>query len=136
MPTTSSQRGLTIPVNLGDTNVWGPELNASLNALDTILGGSVTLPSSTYGAAATLTSSMAQCGLINLSGAATGNFTLTFSSTAFALGLYSVNNAFTSSYGVICTSTAGPTVTVPAGQVDEIISLAGAIVSLSDGGTF
>jgi hypothetical protein len=136
MVATSSQRGLTVPTNLGDTNVWGPELNATINALDTILAGLLTLPSSTYGGSVTLTTSMAQCGLITTSGAATGNMTITFSSTSFALGLYSINNAFTSSYSAICTSTAGPTVTVPAGQVDEILSLNGGIISLSDGGTF
>lgn len=138
MPSTSSDRGLTVPTNLGDTNIWGPELNNTILALDTILGGSATLPSSTYGTAATLTSSQAQCGLIILSGAAAGNFTLTFSSTSFALGAYIINNAFSSSFSTICTSTgAGPTVTVPSGQVQPIWSLGGSgIVSLTDGGTF
>jgi hypothetical protein len=136
MVATSSQRGFSIPTNLGDTNVWGPELNFTLNALDTILGGTTNLPSSTYGTSLTLSSSMAQTGLINLTGAATGTFTLTLPSSNFALGFYAINNAFTSSYGVLCTNGSGPTVTVPAGQVDEILSIGTAVVSMSDGGTF
>jgi hypothetical protein len=136
MVTTSSQRGFQVPTNFGDTNVWGPELNFTLAALDAILGGSVTFPSSTYGTAATLSSSQAQCGLINLTGAAAGTFTLTLPSSNFALGFYAINNAFTSSYGTVCTNGSGPTVTVPAGQVDEILSIGTAVVSMSDGGTF
>lgn len=136
MVSTSSQRGLSIPTNLGDTNVWGPELNATIGALDLILGGQCTLPSSTFGASVTLSSSQAECGMIIATGTPSVDFNITFSSTAFAVGNYVVQNQFTSSYNVICNSTAGPTVIVPQGQVQGITVWGNAVTSWSDGGAF
>lgn len=139
MPSTSANRGLTIPTNLGDVGVWGTENNASLTGIDTILGGQAVLASSVYGAATTLSSALAQNAVIQTTGAAAAHFTLTFDSTKYGLGSFLVYNAFSSSYSVYCISTASSSVSIaiiPPGQVQRIFSWGTAITSENDGGTF
>lgn len=65
MPSLSTLRQLTLPTVGGDTGIWGGELNATINALDTILGGTVVLNSSTVGLNVTLSSSQCQLGRIS-----------------------------------------------------------------------
>ena len=118
----SSNRGLVLPTVLGDVGAWAPELNATMGALDKILGGYTTLAGSAYGAAATLSASQAQNANIELFGQPSGDFRLTFAS--YANGKYSVTNNSTN-FWLICQSSIGssaPTVTVPAGQQMQIFS--------------
>lgn len=115
MATTSSQRGLSVPVVSSDSGLWGSELNTTLADLDTILGATTIIQSSA-GLSQTLTTSMAQTQRINVQGSPTGTMTLTFPSSLYANGLYSVWNTTASSlaFGVLCQTTgAGATCTVP-----------------------
>ena len=137
MPATSSNRGFIVPTNLGDSGIWGSELNSTLTNLDTALGGQLTLASSTFASPYTLSSAQAAYSVIILTGSPTGTYTLTFSSTAFALGAYQVYNNFSSSYPINCVSSTGSNgQTVTVGQVQSMFLMQGAIVSDTDGGTF
>jgi hypothetical protein len=121
---------------LGDSGVWGTELNSTLTNLDTALGGQLSLASTTFTSPYTLSSAQAAYAILIITGSPVANYTLNFSSTAFALGAYQVYNNFGSSVSVICASTGATTVTVTPGQVQPLFSLQGAITSDSDGGTF
>ena len=136
MPATSSNRGFIVPTNLGDSGVWGTELNSTLTNLDTALGGQLSLPSSTFTTPYTLSSAQAAYAILIVTGSPGSDYTLNFSSTAFALGQYEIYNNVGNTANVICASTGATSVTVAVGQVQPIFSFQGAMVSLTDGGTF
>ena len=105
MSTTSALRGFTVPTVAGDVGIWGGELNTTIGGLDTILGQSIVLPSSTYGTAATLSSSQAQTARVVVSNTGASPFQLNLNSSNFALGNFIVTNL--SSQGQGLTVTAG-----------------------------
>lgn len=105
MVTTSSNRGYQVPTNAGDVGVWGLELIAQAGSIDAILGGTVTLPSSTFGNNATLTSSQAQIARVSILNTSSQAFQLNLPASNFALGNYDI--AYSSSQGLGLTVTAG-----------------------------
>lgn len=113
MGTTSSNRGISVPTNGGDSGTWGNEVNnGTFFPLDAILGGTTILPSSTYGNAATLTSSQAQTGRIQITGAPSATFVLTLPASNFAFGQYYVQNQTAKQVTVGSALSSGTTVTV------------------------
>jgi hypothetical protein len=125
MPTTSSGRGLSIPGPAGDTGAWGGIL--TLGFLDAILAFSVTFPSSTYGTAATVTSSQAQNARLVVNNT---------SSQAFQLNLPAYEVAYSSSQNQALTITAGSSggsnVVLPDGSRRMVFS-DGVNITLSEG---
>jgi len=127
MATVSSNRGFQIPTVGGDSSVWGgPQINNTILGLDQALARVLVLPSSTYGTATTLTSAQTQAALIDYtaSSGGSGNFMLTFASSSYGLGKFSVLNNSTGQK-VICQSSAGstaPIVSIPAGQQLQVYS--------------
>jgi len=131
MVTTSSNRGLLLPADLGDSSAWGTPLNNTWQGLDQILGGTLVLPASTYGTGTTLTSAQTQSQMLEFmaSSGGSGTFTLTFSSTSYGLGKFSITNNSTGQK-VLCQSTAtGPVVSIPPGQQMQIFSWGNAITT-------
>src|SRR5258708_32811409 len=109
MPATSSNRGFVVPTNLGDTGIWGTELNTTITSLDTLLGGVLTLQSSNA-STVTLTSSQSLFGEISVAGTLTSSFTLNFLAANFALGEYTVQNQSTAAgFIVVCFGAGGTT---------------------------
>lgn len=135
MPTTETTRGLTVPTVAGDVGVWGGELNATILALAAILGQTINLPSTTYGAAATLTSSQAQSSRIVIGNTSSSPFTLNLNSSNYALGNYIVAN--NSSQGQSATITAGSsgtggtTVSIPS-STQRIVFSDGTNITFAD----
>lgn len=120
MATTEPIRGLTEPTVGGDTGAWGTELNNTIAALASILGGSASLNSSTYGTTATLTSSQAQQGRVIVVNTSSSPFTLNMPSSNFCAGPYTIANASSNAAATLTvtpgSSVAGPaTVSVPSG---------------------
>jgi hypothetical protein len=114
MPATSSNAGLIVPTNAGDSGIWGNELNASIASLDTRLAGTTTILSSVSGLNYTISSADAQCGRVILGGVPAGPATFTFSSANYAMGEYAVWNTSTG-FALTCqTPGLGATCTVPA----------------------
>jgi hypothetical protein len=103
MVTTSSDRGFSIPTVASDNNLWGGELNTTIAGLDTILGGSLTLYSSN-GFSQQLLSSQSQIGRVVIPSTGTGNFSLLFSSSLFALGNYEIWHNGVGTGGIQCLS--------------------------------
>lgn len=132
MGTISSDRGLILPTNFGDIGIWGPELVTTLNALDTILGGSLTLQSSA-GMSAILSSSQAQMSRIVVQGQLATPYYLGFASSNFALGNYQVwNNSSAGGAPVICqTLGSGSICQVPFGQM-RLVNVDGINAQLAD----
>lgn len=130
MGATSSDRGLIVPTNFGDVGIWGPELVTTLTALDTILGGSLTLQSSA-GMSVTLSSSQAQYGRIVVQGQLASTFFLTFGS--FANGDYQVwNNSSAGGGGVLCQAAGGGSnCTVPFNSM-RLVNVDGVNAQLAD----
>lgn len=135
MATTSSNRGLQVPTNAGDVSVWGTELIAQATAIDSILGGTITFPSSTFGTNATVTSSQAQAARYIVSGTPGSSFQLNLPASNFALGSYTVNNQ-SSAQNVIVTAgssgTGGTTVSVPPATQRQVYA-DGVNISFADG---
>lgn len=133
MATTSSDRGFSVPVVSSDSGLWGGELNATIAAVDSILGGTLILQSSTYGTATTLTSSMAQVGRIVIAGSLSTTFVLTLPASNFAYGNYNiVNQSSAGGYGVQCqTLGGGTTVTIPSSTA-RIINVDGSNATFPD----
>lgn len=128
----SSDRGLIVPTYFGDVGIWGPELVTTLTALDSILGGSLTLYSSN-GMSALLSSSQAQMQRIVVQGALSTPFYLGFASSNFALGNYQVwNNASIGGSPIICqTLGGGATCQVPFGSM-RLVNVDGINAQLAD----
>jgi len=105
MPTTSIYKGLTIPTPAGDVGIWGPELNNTIIATDSIIGQSLTLNSSTTGVAITVTSSQAQSARFNILNTSSQAYTLNLPASNAAVGQYQVG--YNSSQGGNLSITAG-----------------------------
>jgi microcystin-dependent protein len=121
MPTTSSDRGLSVPTNAGDNGTWGTELITTLTALDSILGGMTTFVSSAS-ASSTITSSQAQTGRIQIAGTSTWAYSLTLPQSNYAMGRYQVDYWDVNSCVVKSTVSGGRTVTLGANQSMAIVS--------------
>jgi hypothetical protein len=103
--TTSSNRGLQVPTVAGDAGIWGGELNTTIAGLDTILGQTLSLASSTAGTNVTLSSSQTQFGRISINNTSSSPFQLNLTSSQFGQGQYVVN--YNSSQTQNLTITAG-----------------------------
>lgn len=118
MVTTSSDRGLSVPTVGGDAGAWGGELNTTINALDTILGGTITFQSSTV-TNATPTSSQAQISRFVYNNTSSQAVQLNLPASNFAIGEYRVQNNSSQSQNLLVTAgssgTGGSTVTLPSG---------------------
>jgi hypothetical protein len=115
MVATSSNRGFQVPTVGGDAGVWGTELNTTITGLDTVLGATLLLPSSTYGVSATVSSSQAQVARIQIQGAPTSSFQLNLPASNYCIGTYVIFNNSSNGQNVIVTcgsSFAGATVTI------------------------
>lgn len=125
MVTTSSDRGFQVPTVGGDTGTWGTELNTTIASLDSILGGTITLQSTTT-TNATPTSSQAQIARFIYNNTSSSPVQLNLPSSVFALGEFKVQ--YNSSQGQNLTITAGSsgtggsTVTMPSGAQRSVFS--------------
>jgi hypothetical protein len=135
MPSIESVRGLTVPTVAGDVGIWGGELNTTINDLAAILGTTTTLPSSTYGTAATLSSSQAQSARIVVGNTGAAPFQLNLPASNFCLGEYVVANVSSAAQNLTITAgssgTGGATVVMPPNN-QRIIYTDGVNVTIAD----
>ena len=113
MATFTANKGYGEPTVNGDNNVWGTELNSNWSILDNNLGGKASI-NCAGNSNVTLSAAQAQCMLLVLTGALTGNIDL----IAPAVGsFYVINNECTGAYTLtVITSAVGSTgVVVPNG---------------------
>jgi hypothetical protein len=105
MPSLSSFRQLTLPTVGGDSGIWGGELNATINSLDTILGNTVAFASSVSGTNVTLSSSQCQQGKIFYGNVSGGPAQLNIPASNGGFGMYTIQH--NSSTAGLLTVTAG-----------------------------
>jgi hypothetical protein len=123
MPSTSAQRGFSLPTVGGDIGAWGTELNNGvITTLDNILGTQTVLHSSA-GTSITISSSLSTSGQLVVDGAPGTTVTLTFSSSNYGNGQYVVNNQMTDGSAITCTtSNATYNVSVPGSTTTSFFS--------------
>lgn len=127
MPSTSTYRGLTVPTVSGDTNVWGTELNTTIDALDTILGQTLTLYSSTSGNDITLSSSQGQSMRVYVNNTSSAAMQVNLPASNYCYGdfVFSYSSTYTSA-DLPLTITAGSSGT--GGQVATMFQAANRLI--------
>jgi hypothetical protein len=115
--TTTTYKGIYLPVVSGDTNVWGTDLNTnSFPVIDKALGGisTLTITGSTY----SMSAAESGTALVRITGTLSANCAITTSCQGFTF----FENVTSGAYTVTVTNGVGTAITLPQGAVTLVIS--------------
>lgn len=112
MGTVSPNKGYIVPINQGDTDIWGPMIDGDLTAIDLNFGGRQALNVAGSSNVA-LTAAQAQNLILNLSGVLTGSINLILPAAG---SFYIVNNQATGNFTITVISSASGSTGIVAPQ--------------------